>query len=91
MRCLPGCRSAGTGARRSHLGAKAQLPKPVPLLLPERFGPAFRTIGGGRGRVRPGEPAYPKAICPALADGVDAALRSAVEFQQALPRFFISH
>jgi hypothetical protein len=40
-------------------------PKPVPLLLPERFGPAFGTIGG-RGRIRPGEPAYTKAICLAV-------------------------
>jgi len=60
------------------LAQKLKWPKPVPLLLPQRFGPAFRTIGG-RGRVRPGEPAYPKAACLALVDGVDAALRSAIE------------
>lgn len=63
------------------LAQKLNWPKPVPLLLPERFGPAFRTIGG-RGRVRPGEPAYPKAICQALVDGVEAALRSAVEIDR---------
>ncbi len=60
-------------------------PNPVPLLLPERFGTAFRTIGG-RGRVRPGEPAYPKAICLALVDGVDAALRSAAVIDRRAAR-----
>lgn len=60
-------------------------PKAVPLLLPERYGSAFRTLGG-RGRVRHGEPAYPKAICLALVDGVDAALRSAVEIDRRAAR-----
>lgn len=63
------------------LAHKLNWPKPVPLLLPERFGAGFRTIGG-RGRVRPGEPAYPKAICLALVDGVEAALRSASEIDR---------
>ncbi|KQZ62189.1 hypothetical protein ASD54_22345 [Rhizobium sp. Root149] len=67
------------------LAQKLNWSKPVPLLLPERFGPAFRTIGG-RGRVRPGEPAYPKAICLALVDGVDAALRCAVEIDRRAAR-----
>ncbi|BCH67911.1 hypothetical protein B7W85_22860 [Allorhizobium ampelinum] len=67
------------------LANKLKWPKPVPLLLPERFGPAFRTIGG-RGRVRPGEPAYPKAICLALVDGVEAALRSAVDIDRRAAR-----
>lgn len=67
------------------LAQKLNWPKPVPLLLPERFGPAFRTIGG-RGRVRPGEPAYPKAICLALVDGVEAALRSAVDIDRRAAR-----
>ena len=68
------------------LAQRLSWPRPVPLLLPERFGPAFRTIGG-RGRVRPGEPAYPKAICLALADSVEAALRSAVEIDRRAARW----
>jgi hypothetical protein len=67
------------------LARKLSWPQPVPLLLPERFGPAFRTIGG-RGRVRPGEPAYPRAICMALVDGVDAALRSAAGLDRRAAR-----
>ncbi|NEK18152.1 DUF1403 family protein [Rhizobium leguminosarum] len=67
------------------LAHKLKWPKPVPLLLPERFGVSFRTIGG-RGRVRPGEPAYPKAICLALVDGVEAALRSATEIDRRAGR-----
>lgn len=67
------------------LAQKLNWPKPVPLLLLERFGPAFRTIGG-RGRVRPGEPAYPNAICLALVGGVEAALRSAVEIDRRAAR-----
>ncbi|WP_236775300.1 DUF1403 family protein [Agrobacterium tumefaciens] len=73
------------GLAEAVLAHKLSWPKVVPLLLPERFGPAFRTIGG-RGRVRPGEPAYPKAICIALFDGVAAALRSAVEIDRRAAR-----
>lgn len=73
------------GLAEAVLADKLNWSKPVPLLLPERFGPAFRTIGG-RGRVRPGEPAYPKAVCLALVDGVDVALRLAVEIDQRASR-----
>jgi hypothetical protein len=62
----------------SVLAQKLKWPKPVPLLLSERYGPAFRTIGG-RGRVRPGEVAFATAICLALVDAIDSALRSAAE------------
>ncbi|MFK0333848.1 DUF1403 family protein [Rhizobium sp. NPDC090275] len=81
----PDAEGMALGLAEAVLAQKLNWPKPVPLLLPERFGPAFRTIGG-RGRVRPGEPAYPKAICLALVDGVDAALRSAVEIDRRASR-----
>ncbi|MCW1410782.1 MULTISPECIES: DUF1403 family protein [Rhizobium] len=73
------------GVADAVLARKLNWQKPVPLLLPERFGAAFRTIGG-RGRVRAGEPGYPKAISLALVDGVDAALRSATEIDRRAQR-----
>lgn len=57
---------------------KLKWPKPVPLLLTERYGPSFRTIGG-RGRTGPGEPAFAGAICLAFVDATESALRSAAE------------
>ena len=60
------------------LAQKLKWPNPVPLVLSERYGPAFRTIGG-RGRVRPGEAAFARAICLALVDATETALRSAAE------------
>ena len=60
------------------LAQKLKWPTPVPLLLSERYGPSFRTIGG-RGRTRPGEPAFAGAICLAFVDATESALRSAAE------------
>jgi hypothetical protein len=81
----PDAEAMALGLAEAVLAHKLNWLKPVPLLLPERFGQAFRTIGG-RGRVQPGEPAYPRAICRALVDSVEAGLRSAVEIDRRAAR-----
>ncbi|MBN9033863.1 MAG: hypothetical protein BGO05_28030 [Rhizobiales bacterium 63-7] len=48
----------------------------VPLLIAERYGSAFKTLWG-RGRVRPGEPAFARAVCLALTEATGVALRTA--------------
>ena len=50
----------------------------VPLMMGERYGAAFKKIGG-RGRVRPGEPGFARAVCLAMVEGTGAAMRQANE------------
>jgi hypothetical protein len=51
---------------------------PVPMLMAERSGAGFRK-GEGRGRLRPQDDGFDRAVCLALVRGADTALRRAGE------------
>ncbi len=76
LRSPPGRRGAGLGPGRHHTGAKAELGETRAAAFDRALRPGFPDDQWARPR-SPGRVGVPKAICLALADGVDAALRSA--------------
>lgn len=60
------------------MATKLKWERPMPLFMAERYGAAFKMLGG-RGRVRHGEEGFGRAVCLALIDGTEACLRSAAE------------
>ncbi|CDX15081.1 conserved hypothetical protein [Mesorhizobium sp. ORS 3324] len=57
-------------------------PRPLPLLMAQAFGPAFRTEGGGGKRIRPGEKGFERAVCVALVQAAADACRLASELSR---------
>lgn len=58
------------------IAVKCNWPKPLPLLMAERFGSAFR-LATGRGRILPGDAAFAGALCLALVSATQSALQTA--------------
>lgn len=72
----PDCEPLAWAMADMLIAARLKWDRPVPMMMAERFSPAFRTIGG-RGRVSAGEAGFPRAVCLALAEGAAAAIRAA--------------
>lgn len=68
------------------LAQKLRWAKPVPLLMAQVFGPAFRAAGHGAKRIRPGGEKIERAVCLALAYGADDALRLAADLSRRADR-----
>ncbi|MES0213903.1 DUF1403 family protein [Mesorhizobium sp. C280B] len=61
------------------LAQNLRWPRPLPLLLAQAFGPAFRGEAGGGKRIRPGEKGFERAVCIALVHAATEACRLATE------------
>lgn len=68
------------------LAQSLRWPRPLPLLMAQVFGPAFRGEGGGGKRIRPGEKSFERAVCVALVQGAVEACRLAAEIGRRAER-----
>jgi hypothetical protein len=68
------------------LAQKLRWPKPAPLLMAQVFAPAFRAGDNSGKRIRPGGEEFEKAVCLALAQGADDALRLAADLSRRAER-----
>jgi hypothetical protein len=64
------------------LARRLRWPRPLPLLMAQAFGPAFRGEGGGGKRIRPGERNFERAVCIALVQAAAEACRLAAELSR---------
>lgn len=68
------------------LAQKLRWAKPVPLLMAQVFAPVFRATSHGPKRTRPGGEEMERAVCLALAQGSDDALRLAADLSRRAER-----
>ncbi|MDG4892672.1 DUF1403 family protein [Mesorhizobium sp. WSM4976] len=61
------------------LAQSLRWPRPLPLLMAQAFGPAFRGEASGGKRIRPGGKNFEWAVCLALAQAAAAACRLAAD------------
>ncbi|MCA0050204.1 DUF1403 family protein [Mesorhizobium sp. B283B1A] len=66
------------------LAKSLRWPRPLPLLMAQAFGPAFRA-GGGK-RIRPGEDGFERAVCVALVQAAAESCRLAADVSRHVER-----
>ncbi|AZO75570.1 DUF1403 family protein [Mesorhizobium sp. M1D.F.Ca.ET.043.01.1.1] len=64
------------------LAQSLRWPRPLPLLMTQAFGPAFRTEAVGGKRIRPGDKNFERSVCVALVQGAAEACRLAAELSR---------
>ncbi|ESY62232.1 DUF1403 family protein, partial [Mesorhizobium sp. LNHC232B00] len=67
------------------LAKNLRWPRPLPLLMAQAFGPAFRGEAGGK-RIRPGENRFERAVCVALVQAAAESCRLAAELSRRAER-----
>lgn len=67
------------------LAQRLRWPQPLPLLMAQAFGSAFRPDAGGK-RIRPGENGFERAVCLALLRSAADACRLAAELSRRAER-----